>query len=402
MAGDRVPSATPGVLSRRRYAPRAPRYRIELGEARPSVLSEYIEARMGGALRGSATAARLIEGALEPSTYSQYGRLFAEFAEYCEQEGCSPLPASTWTVLAYVGYLADRGTWAESSLQPIFSAINGMHRDLDFEPPALGHFLTRARHGMARAQVALGTRDSRVPLPASAALQVLEDGEASADYDLRRLRRALAISLASLFLGRQDSAVHLRSCDFGVDGAFIWLRLTEKGKKRFVTRRVVRLPLSQQPVHGHISVLPRVAALARRFLTARRLACGAEPEPEFMLQLLGEPRPLTRHMEGWFDSALADLGIAAPLGFAYRGHSIRSMGASCMEAIGISRIITVWLGGWARGSTTMEKHYIDPTVLPSPAAYAFWGWALSRQYQADAGVTERGTVLPDPYDSVLV
>ena len=99
---------------------------------------------MGGALRGAATAVRLLEGALAPSTYTQYGRLFAEFAEYCEQEGVSPLPASPWTVVAYVGHLADRGTWAASSMRRIFSAINSVHCDLEFEPPAAGnHFLSR-------------------------------------------------------------------------------------------------------------------------------------------------------------------------------------------------------------------------------------------------------------------
>ena len=69
-----------------------------------------------------------------------------------------------------------------------------------------------------------------------------------------------------------------------------------------------------------------------------------------------------------------------------------------MAAIGVARHIYVWLGGWARGSSTVEKHYIDPTVLPSPAAYAFFGWALSRQYQADRGTLEEFTPLPDPLD----
>ena len=353
---------------------------------------------MGGSLRGASTAVQLLEGALAPTTYSQYGRLFAEFAEYCEQEGVSPLPASPWTVVAYVGHLADRGTWAADSMQPIFSAINSVHRDLEFEPPAVGnHFLSRVRRGLARAQAAVGTRDTRVPLPASAALQVLADGEAASPHDLRRLRRALAVLLAALFCGRQDSAVHLRSCDFDVDrtGGFIWLRLTEKGKKHMVTRRVVRLPLSQSSVRGHPSVVPRVAALAERYLAARR-AAQTSPAPEFLLQLPGEPRPTTRHMEGWLDSLLADLRIRAPPGFVYQGHSIRSMGASAMSAIGVDRVIIHFLGGWARGSVTMERDYIDPTVMPSPEAFMLYGWALAKQYSVGAGTVEQARLLPDP------
>ena len=63
----------------------------------------------------------------------------------------------------------------ESSMQPIFSAINHVHRDLDFEPPAVdNHFLRNARKGLARSQVDQGgARDSRVPLPAQAVLDVV-------------------------------------------------------------------------------------------------------------------------------------------------------------------------------------------------------------------------------------
>ena len=90
------------------------------------------------------------------------------------------------------------------------------------------------------------------------------------------------------------------------------------------------------------------------------------------------------------------VGVVAPPGFAYQVHSLCSMGASCMAAIGVERHIYVWIGGWARGSDTVDKHYIDPTVLPTPAAYALWGWALTRQYTADAGVIEWHEPLPDP------
>ena len=362
-------------------------------------------------MRGAATAVQLMEGALEESTYAQYGRLFAEFATYCEGEGVSPLPASPWTVIAYVGFLAEKGTWAADSLQPIFSAINGVHRDLDFDLPAQGsHFLTRVRQGLARAQTALGTRDTRIPLPASASMAILGDGEAAvaAAFDrgprearlqrLGRLRRALALTLASLFCGRQDSAVHLRTGDFGVDDDFIWLRLTEKMRRRLRWRRVVRLPLAQQPVRGQASALPRVAALARVYLCARLDFCSATgaAEPEFLFQLPGEPRPLTRHMSAWLSAALDDVGVVAQPGFAYLGHSLRSEGASCMAAIGVDRHLIVWIGGWARGSSTMERHYFDPTVLPTPDAFALWGWALTRQYAAGAAAVETSTPLPDP------
>ena len=346
-------------------------------------------------MRGAETVVKLMGSALASSTSEQYGRLFGDFAEYCEQEGVSPLPASRATILCYVGYIAELGTWAEESMQPIFSAINDAHRSLELEPPAVGdHFLTRARQGMRRAQAAIATRDTRIPTPASSIISILDDCEQS--MDLEQLREGSAICLASLFAGRQDSAVHLRSEDIRIEADFIWLRLTEKGKKGQRLRRVLRIPLSIAAVHGHASALPRVAALLRRYFRERSRFHEPGSPPAFAFQLPFETRPTTSKMEKWVERRLHSVGVVAPPGFAYQGHSLRSMGASCMAAIGIERHIYVWVGGWARGSDTVDKHYIDPTVLPTPAAYALWGWALTRQYTADAGMIEWHEPLPDP------
>ena len=54
------------------------------------------------------------------------------------------------------------------------------------------------------------------------------------------------------------------------------------------------------------------------------------------------------------------------------------------------------MGGWARSSPVIERHYVDPTVLPSPAAYRLFGWMLSRQYEVGAGEVIAQRVLPDP------
>jgi hypothetical protein len=344
---------------------RARQYELRFSAARRSALGEMLGARMSG--RGARTAERLIANALEPSTYEAYGRHFGAFARYCEEEQRCALPAEPWTVIEYVGHLADEGTVAEGSLQPYLSAINRFHADLGHDRPAAGsHFLRAARQGMRRAQIAAGgTRDSRVPLPASAMLDVLADGE-RADASLGEQRESLGVELAALFGGRQDSCVHLLTADFGVDAAFIWLRLSEKGKRNTVVRRVVRLPLAQPPCHGHASALPRIAAAARRYLDARAALCAASgvAEPEWLLQLPSEARPTTRSMEGWLERALARCGVTAPVGFAYQGHSIRSGAVSAEAAIGVERHLYIWLGGWVRGSVTVERDYVDPTVLP--------------------------------------
>ena len=70
-----------------------------------------------------------------------------------------------------------------------------------------------------------------------------------------------------------------------------------------------------------------------------------------------------------------------------------------MAAIGVPRHIYIWIGGWARGSSVVDRQYIDPTFQPSAAAFALYGWVLSRQYAAGAGSVEPFIPLPDPLDS---
>src|SRR6056297_3145782 len=124
---------------------------------------------------GGATAARLAADARQSSTARSYGRHWAAFAEWCALNSLEPLPATPDMVAAYIGSIADRGTVAARSLQPYLSAINSVHADFGYERPALGHFITTVRRGMARTQAATATRDTRIPLPAPAVEAVLDD-----------------------------------------------------------------------------------------------------------------------------------------------------------------------------------------------------------------------------------
>ena len=171
-------------------------------------------------------------------------------------------------------------------------------------------------------------------------------------------------------------------------------------KRGWAFRRIVRLPLSAAAVHGHSSALPRVACLGRLFLDTRQRLAAAHPEPpkagadEYLFQLPGEPRVLTRHMSAWVSLTLDELGIRAPPGFAYLGHSLRSGGSSAAEAIGVSRFRGNWLGGWAQAGRTRELHYLDPSVLPTPAAYSLLGWLLAGEYDARPPAWNRSAAAP--------
>ena len=146
---------------------------------------------------------------------------------------------------------------------------------------------------------------------------------------LHRLREHFAVVLAYLylFMGRQDSTTLLAASDFGIDHQFLWLRLTEKQRKHLGHRRIVRIPVAPPPSRGVTSAIPRVVALARRFLRSKQ-----EVTP-FLFQLGEEGPPTTVHMSAWVARTLAAYGIVAPQGFAYLGHSLRSGASSAIEAI---------------------------------------------------------------------
>ena len=187
------------------------------------------------------------------------------------------------------------------------------------------------------------------------------------------------------------SCVSLRSHDHGMDSSFIWLRLTEKMRRGQALRRIVRLPLSAPPVQGHASALPDLARVGLAYLAARAQLCelvGAQ-QPVWLFQLPGEAAPTTRAMSAWLADVLAEERVAAPEGFAYLGHSIRAGGSSAAEAIGVPRFRGNWLGGWSLGSSVRERLYIGPSILPTPAAHALFGWLAAGVYEAGLPVWER-------------
>lgn len=292
-------------------------------------------------------------------------------------------------VASYIGSIADKGTVAASSLQPYLSAINSMHSDFGFDKPALGHLIALVRRGLSRTQARAVTRDTRIPLPADIVEEVLDD-----TLQLIRseppalaprpwaalLRRRFCFLLSFLFMGRQDTSTSLASMDIGIDDHFVWLRLAEKQRRHLPERRIVRISRHPPPGPHGPSRVPCIAAVAQAYIAAKD-ALGRGPTPWFF-QLPGEPQPVTHSMSTWVAETLADVGAAAPPGFAYLGHSLRSGASSAAEAIKVPRARGDWLGGWAPGSNTRERHYIDPTVGPSPSAFRLLGWLLDSHYEA--------------------
>ena len=210
--------------------------------------------------------------------------------------------------------------------------------------------------------------------------------------------------MGALFGGRSDSTVHLRTEDCGVSPSHVWLRLADKGKRGQNWRRVIRLSRRRATGSAGPSLVDRVATLLDRYVRARKasMASSSAPNPEFLFQLPAEPRrPLTRSMGAWLAASLDRVGIAAPPGFAYLGHSIRSMAVSAMAAIGVPRHVYIWICGWARGSTVVDKHYLDPTFPASPAAIALYGWLRDGHFTAEPLEAAPHRPLADPREQDL-
>ena len=80
----------------------------------------------------------------------------------------------------------------------------------------------------------------------------------------------------------------------------------------------------------------------------------------------------------WWRGALSHVGAAAPPGMAYLPHSGRSMFASGSWVVAKDMVKTCYIGGWAPDSTTVAKHYIDPTYPCDAHALFFFGWLRSQ------------------------
>ena len=77
----------------------------------------------------------------------------------------------------------------------------------------------------------------------------------------------------------------------------------------------------------------------------------------------------------WLQMVLLRMGVEAPAGETWTGHSLRKGAASGAAAImvGLDRICH--MGGWKIHGGVVHD-YIDPTCPATPAAYRFYGWLL--------------------------
>ena len=286
----------------------------------------------------------------------------------------SPLEVTPPDIARYVAWLGLRGSVAAESLQPYLSAINRFQKDHAIAPTALGPIIAAVRRGLGNSQVDMDPGDTRVPLPASVALAILEQGEAllhRVDWtasdpspDLLLLRACVAVITAYVFFNRGECGALVLSEDLYVDDTHITLLLrNEKGKKGVRTKTVRQI---------HAANLLRVAELLRAYCK------GSAPRGRFKRRWALSPSddtaPWTATTVGdWLELAYQSCDLSPPGGFSWLSHSLRKGAASAAHAILVPLTTIRFMGGWATTSNVLEAKYIDYAMRASPAAFLFFG-----------------------------
>jgi hypothetical protein len=164
---------------------------------------------------GFEAGVRLLQVGRRPSTVKsdQTWLKFENFTAQMQDDAGAPrmsvLPASSQTVVAYLGYLLESGTISAKSLQPYLSAINAVHNDFEYPPPACGHLVKLARKGSAELQGSSMLQPQQVTaFPAEQMLTIVMYGlRPNASKHNIRVCACLAAQFASF--SRADSGVLL-------------------------------------------------------------------------------------------------------------------------------------------------------------------------------------------------
>ena len=312
-----------------------------------------------------------IARSLADTTAINYGRHLDRFVRWCGNQPDTPqaIPASTSTVLRWLaGDVTMGGRVAAASLQPYLSALNRVHRDLDFSEPALGHLVQQYRRGLAHTQADQGRAPRRVYLPPPIAERLLcEVLTASVAHaaSVHRLREATAVIVTFCLFARGGTGSQL--CVEHVRRSAAGTTFTldhEKGKRVEGTARTLTIPPG---------AIPGLEELLERWEITR----GELRPGQCYFALPGEKlRFPPSQIDTWLSNSLAHLDVQPPAGEKWTGHSLRKGAASGAAAIDVALHKICYAGGWSIKSKAVFD-YIDPTCPASSACHRFFGWLSS-------------------------
>jgi hypothetical protein len=344
-------------------------------------IRERVARELGGGasdeLEGIVTA---IASALEPGTYSSYAGHFRNFVRFCDGRvpPVCPLPATPGTVQRWVRWItAGEHGVAAGSLRPYISAVNTVHADCGLIRPGVGPMLERLRTGISREQLGTrGTRPQRLRVRASHVKLVLEVGKASMDGPF--IKKAVRVVLGFLFFQRGSSVAGVLDAHLVIqEEVLIIVFWKAKGKELVPVRHVLEYPLSQPGVRAAVELFQ----LWRRVRLAHRGDGGPIPADTPFVCFTGEARPTTTELSSDLVTVLESVGVVAPSGFFFASHSNRSGGVTAAWAAGVPALSYHYIGGWAPGSDTVARDYIDFSHVATDADFYFFGFFAARGRQ---------------------
>ena len=291
--------------------------------------------------------------------------------------------------MRYVAWHGLRGTVSADSLQPYLSAINRIYQDHTLQPVALGPLVNEAVNGLRGLQQPLHGEETRVYLPAQAALDIFQAVEALLSglaaaktvtvQQVSLARDMLATVVAFQWFNRAGTNHTLLETQLKVDGPRVadpQIRLfpkLRKGKKRVRHQDIpeVLVPVSCQP---------RLAKMISQFKTVRsKIFRKSSSVASAKLWALPGDKPsqwTSQVQTTWLQNSMKFVGITAPQGCKYTSHSLRKGAATAAYVIQVPLEIICFFGHWAVASKTVKEKYIDPSSRPSAAATFFFGWML--------------------------
>ena len=274
------------------------------------------------------------------------------------------LPASERTVMMYLAHLSREGRVSEQSLQPYLSSINQMHADAGFPKPAHGHYLSLLRKGYADIEAEeRGTPNARrVPVPAELMLAILRLGLTTPQLETLRMCACLVLNFC--WFNRADTGVRLQRRHVTIDGQLgITINIHGKTIPRNQSWTLLRrYDAASDPDDMVATLLHRWHAASAVFQSKDALywTLGAEVKLDAPV--------ITK----WLTTCANIVDFTPPDGEKWTAHSLRSGGASACQALNVPLFYIMAFGVWK--SMDAVQRYLNAFVLPSDAAWLFFGW----------------------------
>ena len=293
--------------------------------------------------------------------------MWGRFAGYCGTHGLRALPASTETILAYVGHLWRRNSVAAVSLTHILAAIRTRHVAAGEPNPCDHASVCEAEAGFRRAGLLYRPviKSVRVPLPSAVSWGLAELAMRSPQA---RLHRLTAVVLHFWWMHRASDITRLTLADVVVraDGsaAYQGPRHKTEAEQGLIARR---MPPS---VHGRVD-LP-FALLARLVADLR----AAPHRPSARLFTKCAPAAESALITTWLHDGLHRLRVTPSVGTVYASHSLKSGGATAANAAGDNRGAISALS--ATTEPTLAASYISALTVASKYDWFFFARLLPR------------------------